>query len=65
MAGATHALIAAISGHILASVKTILERYLVRTAKMARAAFAKRLEAETREAERRQGDADGEAPPKG
>ncbi|MEE8277053.1 MAG: hypothetical protein V3R75_07915 [Alphaproteobacteria bacterium] len=65
MAGATHPLVAAISGHTLASVNTILERYLVRTRKMARAAFAKRLEADAAEAERRQRDADGEAPPKG
>ncbi len=65
MAGATHPLIAAISGHTLASVTSILERYVVRTAKMARAAFAKRLEAEKREAERRPGHADGEAPSKG
>ena len=39
-------LIATISGHSLATVDTILERYMVRTSKMARAAFARRAEAE-------------------
>ncbi len=34
------------SGHSLATVDTILERYMVRTSKMARAAFGQRAEAE-------------------
>lgn len=39
-------LISAISGHSLATVQSILERYMVRTSKMARLAFGKRLAAE-------------------
>lgn len=39
-------LIAAVTGHSHKSVMTILERYLVRTAALARAAFQKRLDAE-------------------
>ncbi|MEI7710718.1 MAG: hypothetical protein WCI94_04750 [Rhodospirillales bacterium] len=39
-------LISAISGHSLATVQHILERYMVRTAKMAKVAFGKRLHAE-------------------
>ena len=39
-------LIAAISGHAQATVLQIIERYMVRTAKMARLAFGKRMAAE-------------------
>jgi integrase len=39
-------LIAAISGHAQATVLSIIERYMVRTTKMARLAFGKRMEAE-------------------
>ncbi len=39
--------IASISGHSLAAVEQILQRYLVRTANLAEAAFRKRLAAET------------------
>jgi integrase len=39
-------LIAAITGHAQATVLTIIERYMVRTAKMARLAFGKRMAAE-------------------
>lgn len=39
-------LIAAITGHSLNTIGDILERYMVRTAKMARVAFGKRMEAE-------------------
>lgn len=42
-AGCEDALIAAITGHSLAGIRQILERYLVRTGEMARVAFAKRL----------------------
>jgi hypothetical protein len=40
-AGCTEAEIATITGHALASVHTILERYLARTDKLAVAAIAK------------------------
>jgi hypothetical protein len=40
-AGCTEAEIATITGHTLASVHTILERYLARTDKLAVAAIAK------------------------
>ena len=36
----------AITGHAQATVLTIIERYMVRTAKMARLAFGKRMAAE-------------------
>ncbi len=39
-------LIAAITGHAQATVLSIIERYMVRTAKMARLAFGKRMAAE-------------------
>jgi integrase len=39
-------LIAAITGHAQATVLAIIERYMVRTAKMARLAFSKRMKAE-------------------
>ena len=39
-------LIAAITGHKLKSCEAIIDRYLIRTEKMARTAFAKRLDAE-------------------
>jgi hypothetical protein len=45
-AGCELALIAAVSGHSIASVTKIMRVYLVRTPAMARAAFAKRVEAE-------------------
>jgi integrase len=45
-AGAETAQIAAITGHSLASVNQILDRYLVRTGELARAAFQKRLDKE-------------------
>lgn len=38
--------IASITGHTIRSVETIIERYLIRTGAMARAAFRKRLEQE-------------------
>lgn len=40
--------IAAITGHSLASAQAIVDRYLVRTASLARGAFQKRLDAEAR-----------------
>lgn len=40
------AMIAAITGHSLATVAQIVDRYLVRTRRLAQAAFARRLEAE-------------------
>lgn len=46
-AGCTIPEIASISGHSLAAVEQILQRYLVRTANLAEAAFRKRLAAET------------------
>jgi hypothetical protein len=45
-AGCDDALISSISGHALASINTILARYMVRTAEMARGAFQKRMDAE-------------------
>jgi hypothetical protein len=39
-------LIHAITGHSIVSVEAILRRYLVRTRKLARVAFQKRLDAE-------------------
>jgi len=39
-------LIASVTGHSLATVETIIDRYLIRTEAMARAAFQKRLERE-------------------
>jgi len=39
-------LIAAVTGHTLTSIHQILERYLIRTSKMARLAFQKRLDRE-------------------
>lgn len=44
--GATVPEIAAITGHSVKGVEIMLERYLVRTASMARTAFAKRLQFE-------------------
>lgn len=46
-AGCTEIEIAAITGHTLATVHQILNRYMVRTAKLASAAIAKRVESET------------------
>jgi integrase len=44
------AMISAITGHTMAHIKTILERYLVRTRKMAALGFARRMESEAAEA---------------
>jgi integrase len=52
-AGCTTPEIAAITGHSLAGVDQILERYLVRTETLARRAFAKRLAAESIEGSER------------
>ncbi len=49
-AGSPPGEIAAISGHSLKTVTEILERYLVRTATVARAAFQRRLDAEAQAA---------------
>lgn len=46
-AGCELPMIAAVTGHTLAGCQTIIDRYLVRTAGMARAAFAKRIAKET------------------
>lgn len=51
----TH-LIAAVTGHAQKSVGQIIERYMVRTTKLARAAFAKRLAAEGLDAPEEQTD---------
>ena len=45
-AGSERSLISAVSGHSLKSIDQILERYHVRTRKLARLAFEKRLKAE-------------------
>jgi integrase len=45
-AGCTTPEIASITGHSLKTVESIIDRYLIRTAKMARNAFTKRAEAE-------------------
>ncbi|CAB4166551.1 Integrase, catalytic domain containing protein [uncultured Caudovirales phage] len=45
-AGADNSLIATITGHSQATVQSIIERYMVRTAKMAALAFGKRVAAE-------------------
>lgn len=45
-AGATEGQIAAVTGHSLKTVHTILDRYLVRTAALAQAAFAQRMAAD-------------------
>lgn len=42
-------MIAAITGHALATVAQIVDRYLVRTRRLARAAFARRIESERKE----------------
>lgn len=42
-----NSLIATITGHSQVTVSTIIERYMVRTAKMARLAFQRRVDAET------------------
>jgi hypothetical protein len=45
-AGAGEGQISAITGHSLAAIKSILDRYLIRTGELARLAFAKRMMAE-------------------
>jgi hypothetical protein len=45
-AGAGEGQISAITGHSLAAIKSILDRYLIRTGDLARLASAKRMEAE-------------------
>lgn len=42
-------MIAAITGHSLATVAQIVDRYLIRTRRLARAAFARRIDAERKE----------------
>lgn len=46
-AGAENSLIATVTGHSQATVQSIIERYMVRTAKMAALAFGKRVDAES------------------
>jgi integrase len=53
--------IAAISGHSLKTVTDILERYLVRTAAIARVAFQRRLDAEAASAAEAEAVKQGEA----
>lgn len=45
-AGCSLAMVAAVTGHSIKTCETIIDRYLIRTGELARAAFAKRLEKE-------------------